>query len=198
MITRSGRICGAQVMAGLRLSAGTPSPTGASVRVRRSIWASLSLAPARLILSPVPVRAQHGEDLVELLIPNAARDPRRHRRPVQVAALRMEPLHRIAMRMHRRRIHLARSHDPRSRSRPVPLPPVRPDRVARQLQPPAEIPAPQTGSPYPTPPRRPQEPEPARQTHAIRMDVNSARPAACTSKYPPVAATAAPSASTSR
>ena len=52
MIMRSGLVCGAQFMAGVRLRAGIPRSTGARVRVRRSIWASLSSAPARLILSP--------------------------------------------------------------------------------------------------------------------------------------------------
>ena len=45
------------LVAGVRLGqgaarAGIPSLTGAGVRARRSIWASLSWAPARLILSP--------------------------------------------------------------------------------------------------------------------------------------------------
>src|SRR5437667_5890664 len=44
-------VAGVQLRAGVRLRAGIPSPTGAGVRVRRSIWARLSWAPARLILS---------------------------------------------------------------------------------------------------------------------------------------------------
>ena len=154
------------------------------------------------------MRVQGREDLVELLIRDAARDPGRHRRPVHAAALeavrlhrivvRMRPpappgpvqrervdqragarlqvkvvkaaQHRLAMRAHRRRIHLARSRDRHSRPRPAPLPPVRPDRLPGQLQPPAEIPGIGPGRPIPGQPRRPQEPEPAQQIHAIRAD----------------------------
>jgi hypothetical protein len=50
MIMMSGLVCGVQFVAVVRLRAGMPSPTGPGVRVRRSIWASLSSAPARLIL----------------------------------------------------------------------------------------------------------------------------------------------------
>jgi hypothetical protein len=44
--------CGCSAQGGVWLRAGIPSPTGVGVRVRRSIWASLSWAPTRLILSP--------------------------------------------------------------------------------------------------------------------------------------------------
>ena len=155
---------------------------------------------------PVPVRVQGSEDLVEVLIRDAARDPRRHRRPVHAAALEVKRLHRIAVRMgpptppgpvqrervdqragarlqvevikaaqhrlamrtHRRRIHLARHR--RTDPRPAPLTPVRSRRLSGQLQPPAEIPGLRPARPIPGHPRRPQEPEPAQQVHAIRAD----------------------------
>ena len=40
--------CGCSAQGGVWLRTGIPSPTGAGARVRRSIWASLSWAPARL------------------------------------------------------------------------------------------------------------------------------------------------------
>ena len=157
---------------------------------------------------PVPVRVQGREDLIEVLIRDAARDPRRHRRPVHAAALEVIRLHRIAMRMsppappgpiqrervdqragarlqvevikaaqhrlamrpHRRRIHLARYRNRRIRPRPALLAPVRPHRLPGQLQPPAEIPGLGPARPVPGHPRCPQEPEPAQQIHPIRAE----------------------------
>ncbi len=57
---------------------------------------------------PVPVRAQRREDRVELLIRDVPRDPGRHHRPVQTAALVAVGLHRVVMRVR-----------PSSPSRPV-------------------------------------------------------------------------------
>ena len=185
----ASRICAA---AGRRQQLRRPSPGGDIKRHQ----------------SPVPVRVQGSEDLVEVLIGDAARDPRRHRRTVHAAALEAVRLHRIAVRMgppappgpvqrervdkrararlqvevikaaqhrlamrpHRRRIHLARHRDRRTDPRPAPLAPVRPHRLPGQLQPPAEIPGLRPGRPVPGHPRRPQEPEPAKQVHPIRTD----------------------------
>ena len=143
---------------------------------------------------PVAVRRQPGEDLVELRIRHAARDPRRDRRAVEPGPLVTVTLHRVVMSVRppappgplqreraddrpgpRLQVEIVEAAQHRLRVRPggrrvrlaVPgfLPGAR--RLARHLHPPAEITRLRPGRPVPPRPRRPQEPEPPQQVQPV-------------------------------
>ena len=136
---------------------------------------------------PVPVRAEPGEQLAELLVGDAARGPLRKPRPEQPGPAPRERLHRITVRpgttapaaVQRERIHhragprlemeivKVPQHRLAVRDRRRRVPASRPGPPGDQ-QPPAEIAGLRPGHLIPLQPRGPAKPEPPQQVHPIR------------------------------